>query len=305
MGNDIAPGINLVDGQWVHDADLNALVGNATILQTAISARSLMSALTSGAEFLVNDGGTLRKCTTQQIVQATAPPAGSMMDYAGATEPLGWVFCYGQALSRTTYAALFAAIGTAYGAGDGSTTFNVPDFRSRVAVGRDDMGGTAANLITSAISGFDAKVLGNKGGSESHTLKAAEGPVNLSAHVHSIPGHTHPGVDHLHDMQSHVHSVPSHAHTYNEVRAGIPSGTQFALGSSGQYLVFGQTTGGTTGAFNTGGPSAGTTGAADRSLTTGANSAFNSSSNTAVNTDATTPHRNLQPVIITNKIIKT
>lgn len=302
MGNDIAPGITLLDGQWVHDADLNALVANATILATAISARSLMSTLTSGAEFLVNDAGTLRKCTSQQIAQASAVPSGCMMDYAGTTEPLGWIFCYGQALSRTTYAALFAAIGTAYGTGDGSTTFNIPDFRSRVAVGKDDMGGTAANLITSAVSGFDAKVLGNKGGAQSHTLVTAEVPAQ-TAHTHSVPAHTHPGVDHLHDLSNHVHNITSHAHTYNEVRAGIPTGTQFALGSSGQYLVSGQTTGGIAAGVNSGGPNYNATGAADRSLTTG-NSAV-------LSTDAQGgfggggAHRNLQPTIIVNKIIKT
>jgi len=56
-------------------------------------------------------------------------PVGTVMDYSGAVAPEGFLFCYGQALSRTDYSELFDAIGTTYGSGDGSTTFNVPDFR--------------------------------------------------------------------------------------------------------------------------------------------------------------------------------
>ena len=77
-------------------------------------------------------------------------PAGCVMPFAGATPPDGWLLCYGQAVSRTTYPDLFAAIATTYGAGDGSTTFNLPDLRGRVAAGKDDMGGIAANRMTSA-----------------------------------------------------------------------------------------------------------------------------------------------------------
>ena len=68
-------------------------------------------------------------------------PTGVMVDYAGATAPAGWLLCYGQPASRVTYAALFAAIGTIYGAGDGSTTFNLPDLRGAVAAGASNMGG--------------------------------------------------------------------------------------------------------------------------------------------------------------------
>ena len=69
-------------------------------------------------------------------------PVGAIIDYAGATAPAGWLLCFGQSLARTgTYAALFSAIGTTYGSVNGST-FNVPDLRARVGVGKHDMGGT-------------------------------------------------------------------------------------------------------------------------------------------------------------------
>jgi len=58
-------------------------------------------------------------------------PAGCIMAYAGATAPDGWLPCRGQAVSRTAYVDLFVAIGTAYGPGDGATSFNLPDLRGR------------------------------------------------------------------------------------------------------------------------------------------------------------------------------
>lgn len=80
-------------------------------------------------------------------------PAGIFVPFAGSTAPTGWLLCYGQAISRTTYSTLFAAIGTQYGAGDGSTTFNVPDMRGRVPAGADNMGGTAANNLQVTLTG--------------------------------------------------------------------------------------------------------------------------------------------------------
>jgi microcystin-dependent protein len=65
----------------------------------------------------------------------TADIAGTIKIWGGATEPTDWMFCDGRAISRTEYVSLFSRIGTAFGAGDGSSTFNIPDFRNRTAVG--------------------------------------------------------------------------------------------------------------------------------------------------------------------------
>lgn len=79
--------------------------------------------------------------------------------------PSGWLLAYGQAVSRTVYSALFGVFGTKYGAGDGSTTFNLPNLRGRMIVHRDNMGGTAAGLVTTA-SGNGAASVGKIGGSQ-------------------------------------------------------------------------------------------------------------------------------------------
>lgn len=81
-------------------------------------------------------------------LQQSLVPTGMLAPYGGTTAPsAGWLLCYGQAVSRSTYSSLFAVLGTAFGTGDGSTTFNLPDLRGRVPVGLDNIGGTAANRI--------------------------------------------------------------------------------------------------------------------------------------------------------------
>ncbi len=98
-------------------------------------------------------------------------PVGTLIDFAGSSTPTGWLACDGAAVSRTTYASLFAVIGVVWGVGDGSTTFNVPDFRGRGTIGS----GTG--------SGLTARTLAQTGGEESHLLTIPEMP----AHTHGMP----------------------------------------------------------------------------------------------------------------------
>jgi microcystin-dependent protein len=107
---------------------------------------------------------------------------GVIFEWPGtlANIPAGFLPLDGRAISRTTYSALFALWGTTYGAGDLSTTFNVPDDRGYVIGGMDNMGTPAgsANIITAAA----ADTQGGTSGTETHTLTAAQLPVvNLSA----------------------------------------------------------------------------------------------------------------------------
>jgi microcystin-dependent protein len=124
-------------------------------------------------------------------------PIGSVIAWPGATAPAGWLLCHGQAVPRLTYPALFTAIGVTYGAGDGSNTFNLPDLRGRVVVARDNMGGSAANRVTAAVSGLDAVVLGAVGGDQ-----------RLQQHLHGVndPGHAH-GADDS-EAGAHTHTLP-------------------------------------------------------------------------------------------------
>lgn len=101
---------------------------------------------------------------------APTVPAGIIEPFAGTTVPAGYLLCDGSAVDRTTYATLFGVIGTTFGAGDGSTTFNVPDLSGRVPLG-----------VSST------HLLGSTGGSETVTLTEQE----LPAHVHQVPQHGH------------------------------------------------------------------------------------------------------------------
>ena len=93
--------------------------------------------------------------------------------------PTGWLECDGSAVNRTTYAALFAVIGTAYGVGDGSTTFNLPSQARNTLVGK---GGSGTGELGNSI--------GDTGGEESHTLTTAE-----------LPSHTH-GYDFMQNLSN-------------------------------------------------------------------------------------------------------
>jgi microcystin-dependent protein len=115
---------------------------------------------------------------------------GAVLDYAGTVAPDGWLMCYGQSLLRSAYPNLFARIGTTFGAVDG-THFSLPDYRGRVAAGRDDMGGVAAGRVTPAGAGIDGATLGAAGGAETHTLTTAQMPNHTHANTLTDTGHTH------------------------------------------------------------------------------------------------------------------
>lgn len=114
---------------------------------------------------------------------------GEIIDWPVITPPDLWLLCSGDTISRTTYVALFNAIGTTFGAGDGSTTFSIPDYRGRIAAGKDDMGGTPAGRLTVSGSGVNGVILAATGGAENIALSAA----NNGNHTHALtdPGHSH------------------------------------------------------------------------------------------------------------------
>lgn len=114
------------------------------------------------------DSGTDKKVQKSNLIKDTVP-AGVVDMFAGSTAPSGYLLCDGSAVSRSTYSKLFTAIGTTYGSGDGSTTFNLPNIKGKVPVG-----------YNSAETEFNA--LGKTGGEKAHTLTIAEMP----SHKHGI-----------------------------------------------------------------------------------------------------------------------
>lgn len=159
-------------------------------------------------------------------------PAGAIMDYAGPAAPAGWLLCYGQALSRTTYAALFAVIGTTYGVGDGSTTFALPDLRGRATFGVDTMGVVPAGRITADGSGIDGGQIGAAGGSEFSPRHS---------HGMTDPGHEHgvsdPGHDHAPARGSGFVVPAKTGGTIDAHFAGGGDDEEFATPTTGQAMT--------------------------------------------------------------------
>ena len=140
-------------------------------------------------------------------------PAGIIMPFAGTVAPQGCLFCDGSAVSRTTYAALFAVIGTTYGEGDGDTTFNIPDLSGRVVIGVSN-----------------SHALGTTGGSENVTLTADQ----LPAHTHVVPQHGHgndiviktPELSHTITAQPmYKYNKPKSSKAYSITRYNVINGT--------------------------------------------------------------------------------
>lgn len=143
---------------------------HAVIVGNGINQSARSNALTVDWSGNVEAAGDVRAGGSTPLV-----PIGTILDFAAATAPTGYLVCDGSAVSRSTYAALFAVIGTTWGSGNGSTTFNVPDFRGRTAIGAGT--GTASDAT--------AHALASKGGTETHTLTSAQSGV--PAHNHPLP----------------------------------------------------------------------------------------------------------------------
>jgi len=244
---------------WFADVK-NIGVGAVTITPTT-------STIDGASSLVLGTGSTVRIIsdgTNYLTTSGLSAPVGSIIPFSGRTAPSAWLLCYGQAISRTAYASLFAvlcpSLGTftvtiaspavftlvahglqvgelirftttgalptglsantdyfvsnvpsadtfrvsatlggadvntsgsqsgthtaqffGYGAGDGSTTFTLPDLRGRVAAGSDAMGGTSANRLTGVTGSVNGETLGGTGGEEAHTLTIAE----LPAHDHT------------------------------------------------------------------------------------------------------------------------
>jgi microcystin-dependent protein len=150
------------------------------------------SEVSAGDEILAEQYNDLRDDVVEVFERAV--PLGSVTMWAGDSGdvPTGWDLCDGSAISRSTYSDLYTLLGTTFGSGDGSTTFNLPDMRDRFVVGV----GTSYSRNA-------------KGGSTSNDI----------SHTHTVNSHTHSTGTHSHTVNSHTHSVPSHTHSQGNMTA--------------------------------------------------------------------------------------
>jgi microcystin-dependent protein len=192
--------------EWVtpytqSDAESDISTAIANVVDTAPEVLDTLNELSSA---LNNDPNF---ASTVADALAALVPAGTVIQSARVSAPAGYLLCEGQAVSRSTYASLFDAIGTTYGSGDGSSTFNLPNLQGRVPVGKNS--GTFSTL-------------GATGGAETHTLT-----------VDQIPSHNHGGS---------TNTTGAHTHVVNNQNT-----QQFVTAAGSTYGLITSQTGGATG----------------------------------------------------------
>ncbi len=166
---------------------------------------------------------------------------GSVIMFAASLPPDGWVLCNGQFLNRLEYAGLFAVIGTTFSAGDGTTTFGVPNLASRFPIGN------SASYPLGSVGG--SKDHQHANGTESHG-HGASGSGSDSGHGHAGIGHSHSVNGHTHGFtgSSHNHSASTAGHAHGSVASGSATTTTQTPGTT----VVAATGGGTVGSGNEG-----------------------------------------------------
>ena len=155
---------------------------NTSVSNSFIADKTLTTTPQATDEIILNrtTGTTgVFKITADQFLSSVAtPPIGSMMSYGGANAPSSWLLCDGSEVSRSTYAALYAVIGTQFGTPSNASLFKVPDLRGRFPLGADNMGGVEAGRVTDTT----ADNLAGYSGTEMKTLVST----NLPDHQHNM-----------------------------------------------------------------------------------------------------------------------
>lgn len=213
----------------IADISINASTNNMTLLS------SYGTVYFNNIDTVTVDGD-LTFFNTPSVTIDNAPhyalPTGTMIMYPSATPPAGWLICNGQEVSRSTYSLLYSYIGTTYGAGNGSTTFNLPDIRDRMVIHQSPS--VAARYNT----------LGGTGGVKGVIFTEAQ----LPNHTHDYTGGS---TDHIARDSGWSHSHPRHI-AYPEVTAYSDRPTSGKVGpiidfNENRHILGGPSTAGTSG----------------------------------------------------------
>jgi microcystin-dependent protein len=227
--------------------------GNVTVTTLATLPSNTSIGSVSATEIGYLDGVTSNVQAQINTTLEYVAPTGSIIIWSTNTPPSNWLLCNGATVSRTTYATLFSVIGTTYGAGDGSTTFVVPNLMGRVPVGRDanqtefdtlaETGG--AKTVTLAITNLPAHTHTGTTNSDTHSHTGTANSAGAHTHKYDTGGSvpraagTQDGVagivntreDTTESAGSHTHSLSinsdSHSHTFTTAATG--SGTAFSI----------------------------------------------------------------------------
>lgn len=283
------------------DGDTVAIVAQCLIALPGLYDRVMVEFEPSGAVFVVGN-----QSASSFPAGFIAPYCGPVTSHAGAVPssatsgepPRGWLWCAGQSVNKADYAALFAAIGTTYNTGgEANTVFRVPDFRGRIPVGLDNMGGSDAGRLSSA------NTLATTGGAETHST--------VIAHTHTTPSHSHSGSglsvsSHTHDLSNHTHSGTtstdgSHTHTEDgyDGSSAAQAGASFVAGLVGTVTGSG---GSHSHTMTTGGPSNNTSGSASPSIS-GSTATDGSGTSGSTGTGSTVNH--MPPFVSVHWLVKT
>ena len=218
-GVDINQDLNLSNFQLTETKAVQ-FMSLLTALSGALNANKFQ--VVAGDVWFTNGGGVPVQITSgnsivSNVVIPGSPlmPSGALLDFAGSVAPVGFLLCDGAAVSRTTYSDLFAAVGTVYGPGNGTTTFNIPNFNGRTSVG--------TGTYTDTVSGSITRSIGQVIGAEKHVLTTAQ-----------MPSHTH-----IQDAHSHTITTP-----VGGGGAGSGGTVAFPTGQTGFTVATNQYTGG-------------------------------------------------------------
>ena len=246
-------------------------------------------------------GTNTTQIATTEFVQV-ANPTGAVIAFAGSSAPTGWLLCFGQTVSRTTYATLFAVLSTTYNTGgEAGTDFRLPDLRGRTVAGIDNMGGTDAGRLDIANSS------GVVVGSQYVTLTGAQSGVPAHSHANTVTNNavtSGAGSAHQHaNTASFTGNAASHAHDFTPrwsgsagvgVNMSAPSyGTPYGVG--GGYVE-------ATTITPSGSVSVSNVNESAHTHSVTSNVTISNVANTAAN--AAESHSVMQPTMVLNYIIK-